>query len=164
KLGVFATNLYADQAILSSSAHYLWVVKYTSTMRSDINYSPSDVFETFPRPHSTDRLEAIGRVLDEERQEIMLRSGLGLTKLYNRVNDSDVRGDTDIDRLREIHAEVDSATVAAYGWEDLAVRHGFYAYRQLQRWSLDPAVRVEVLDRLLNLNQRPARDPRRGSD
>jgi hypothetical protein len=49
KLGVFATDSFADQAALSSSMHWSWVVKYTSTLESRVNYSPSDVFETFPR-------------------------------------------------------------------------------------------------------------------
>ena len=51
------------------------------------SYTPSDVFETFPRPAATDWLERIGRTLDAERREIMLRRELGLTKLYNLVND-----------------------------------------------------------------------------
>ena len=43
KLGVFVTDSFADQAALSSSMHYLWTIKYGSTMRTDVHYSPSDV-------------------------------------------------------------------------------------------------------------------------
>src|SRR5699024_3160301 len=70
---VFATDSYSDQAILSSSLHQLWAITYGSGMRNDPRYTPSDVFETFPRPPPTHRLELIGRTLDEERREIMLR-------------------------------------------------------------------------------------------
>ena len=53
-----------------------------------------------PRP--TDWLDKIGRRLDTERREIMLRRELGLTKLYNLVNDPDIadESDDDVARLR----------------------------------------------------------------
>jgi type I restriction-modification system DNA methylase subunit len=162
KLGVFATDSFADQTLLSSSLHQLWAMKYGSTMRSDVNYSPSDVFATFPRPAVTDRLDAAGRTLDMERREIMLRRDLGLTKIYNLVNAPVVQGDRDVDRLREIHIEVDDATVAAYGWDDIELDHGFHTYRQMERWTVSPAARVEILDRLLEENHcRTMREQRR---
>ena len=74
----------------------MWAIKYGSGMRNDPRYTPSDVFETFPRPEPTDRLAEVGRTLDTERREIMLRRELGLTKLYNLVNDPDYTDD-DID-------------------------------------------------------------------
>jgi hypothetical protein len=153
-LGVFASDSFADQAVLSSSAHQLWAIKYGSGMRNDPRYTPSDVFETFPRPASIDQLEIIGHTLDVERREIMLRRDLGLTKLYNLANDPAVHGDTDIDRLREIHAELDREVLAAYGWSDIYPAHGFHSYRRMTRWSVSPAARVEILDRLLEENHR----------
>ena len=87
----------------------------------------------------------------------MLRHELGLTALYNRVNDPQLRGDADIDRLREIHVEIDKSTMAAYGWDDLTLDHGFHTYRQMERWTVSPAARVEILDRLLELNYVRAR-------
>jgi hypothetical protein len=159
KTVVFTGVSYSDQALLSSSLHWLWTVKYTSTMRADINYSPSDVFLTFPRPDSTPELEEAGRVLDTERREIMVRRSLGITKLYNLINDPSISdaSDHDVARLRQIHADIDRAAITAYGWGDIAIEHGFYTYRQLTRWSVSPAARVEVLDRLLEENHRRAR-------
>ncbi len=152
KLGVFATDSYGVQAAFSSSLHQLWAVKYGSTMRSDVNYSPSDVFETFPSPEPTDHLEQIGRTLEAERREIMLRRDLGLTKLYNLVNDPAVQGDKDVDRMRGIHVELDRAVLDAYGWPDIDPAHGFHTYRQMQRWTVSPSARVKILDRLLEEN------------
>jgi hypothetical protein len=149
KLGVFASAGFAVQAALSSSAHQQWATKYGSTMRADLNYSPSDVFETFPIPAPTDRLDIAGRTLDDERRGVMLRRDLGLTKLYNLINDLTVQGDKDVDRLRELHVEIDASTMAAYGWSDLSLDHGFHIYRHVQRWTVGPAARVEMLDRLL---------------
>ena len=155
---VFATDSYSEQAVLSSSVHQYWAITYGSGMRNDPRYTPSDVFETFPRPEPTPELEAIGRTLDAERREIMLRRDLGLTKLYNLVNDPDLETgtDPDVDRMRAIHVELDAAVAAAYGWEDLDLTHGFHTYRKMTRWTVAPVTRVEILDRLLEENHRRA--------
>ena len=158
KLAVFAKNSFSDQAALSSNPHQMWAIRYGSTMRADVNYSPSDVFTTFPRPEPSERLTEIGKTLDSERREIMLRRDLGLTKLYNLVNDPDVAdfADADVARMREIHVELDRAVMEAYGWGDVPLEHGFHTYRQMERWTVSPAARVEILDRLLEENHRRA--------
>jgi hypothetical protein len=162
-LGVFASDSYSDQAVLSSSLHQLWAITYGSGMRNDPRYTPSDVFETFPRPDSNELLERAGRMLDEERREIMMRRGLGLTKLYNVVNDPAVTDgdDPDAARLRAIHVELDQAVANAYGWSSIALDHGFHGHRKVQRWTVSPAVRAEILDRLLEENSRRATAERR---
>jgi hypothetical protein len=157
-LGVFATDSYSHQAVLSSTLHQLWTISYGSTLETRVRYTPSDVFETFPRPTPTAELDRLGRVLDEERREVMLRRGLGLTKLYNLVNDPEISSasDTDVARMREIHVELDHVVRDAYGWSDLPLDHGFHTYRQMTRWTVSPAARVELLDRLLEENHRRA--------
>ena len=155
---VFATDSYSQQTVLSSSLHQYWAIIYGSTLGAGTRYTPSDVFETFPRPDPTPELETIGRTLDTERREIMLRRELGLTKLYNLVNDPGLEAgiDPDVDRMRAIHVELDAAVAAAYGWEDLDLTHGFHTYRKMTRWTVPPATRVEILDRLLEENHRRA--------
>ncbi|CAM3025091.1 hypothetical protein [Propionibacterium acidifaciens] len=88
----------------------------------------------------------------------MLRRQLGLTKLYNLVNDPELAPgqDPDVDRMRAIHVELDAAVTAAYGWDDLDLTHGFHEYRKMTRWTIPPATRVEVLDRLLEENHHRA--------
>ena len=151
---VFASDSYSVQAVLSSSLHQLWAITYGSGMRNDPRYTPSDVFDTFPRPENTDGLEGIGRTLDEERLEIMLRRDLGLTKLYNLVNKPQLAdsADPDVARLRAIHVKLDRSVLDAYGWSDIPVGQGFHTYRKMLRWSVSPAARVEILDRLLEEN------------
>jgi type I restriction-modification system DNA methylase subunit len=158
KVIVFGSESDALLAMLASSMHFAWTLRYTGSMRTDLSYSPSDVFLTFARPTPTARLEAIGRVLDEERRMIMLNRGLGLTGLYNLVNSPEVRHGSDILRLREVHSEIDEATMAGYGWEDVALGHGFHTYRHMERWTVSPAARIEILDRLLELNHQRARE------
>jgi hypothetical protein len=155
---VFATDSYSVQAVLSSSLHQIWAITYGSTLETRVRYTPSDVFETFPRPPSADDLAGIGRVLDEERREMMLRRDLGLTKLYNLVNDPELAdsADEDVARLRSIHVELDQRVSDAFGWSDIPLDHGFYTYRKMLRWTVTPAARVEILDRLLEENLRRA--------
>jgi hypothetical protein len=88
----------------------------------------------------------------------MLRRELGLTKLYNLVNDPDVSDtvDRDVARLREIHVELDRAVLAAYDWADIDPGHGFHEYRRMTRFTLSREARVEVFDRLLKENHRRA--------
>ena len=157
KVVIYASASFAEQAVLSSSLHQMWAVKYSATMRADLSYSPSDVFLTFPRPASNDRLLTVGKKLDTERREIMLRREVGLTKLYNLINDPDY-ADDDIDRMRQIHVELDRVVMDAYGWGDVPLDHGFHTYRQMQRWTVSPAARVEILDLLLKENLRRAVD------
>ena len=158
-LVIFASNSYADQAVLSSSMHQYWAISRGSSLETRLRYTPSDVFETFPRPQNTDALAAIGKALDEERREIMLRRQLGLTKLYNLVNDPDISdsSDADVARLREIHRHLDETVMAAYGWSDVRLNHGFYEYRKMIRWTVCPEARIEILDRLLEENHRRAK-------
>ena len=114
----------------------------------------------------TDALDAIGRTLNEERREIMLRRGLGLTALYNLVNDPDMHDedDPDVARMRQIHVDLDQTVMAAYGWDDVELDHGFHNYRQMQRWTVGSEARVEILDRLLEENHRRAAAESRTSE
>lgn len=157
-LAVFATASFTDQAVLSSGLHQLWAITYGSTLETRVRYTPSDVFETFPRPVPNEPLESLGKALDTERRGMMLRRNLGLTKLYNLVNDPEISGsaDPEVARLRQIHVELDDALMAAYGWNDVLLDHGFHAYRQMRRWTVSPTARAEILDRLLEENHRRA--------
>ena len=149
---VFATDSFADQAILSSCVHQLWAIKYGTTMRVDPTYNPSVGFETLPRPRSQSHLPAVGARLDNERREIMHRRSLGLTDLYNLVNDPCVDSDSDVIRMRDLQIEVDEAAMDAYGWSDIKLEHGFHTYRQMERFTVSALARVELFDRLLEEN------------
>jgi hypothetical protein len=148
---VFATEDMADLALLSSAPHYWWAITRASTMRNDLRYTPSDVFETLPRPTSTDQMRATGEALERGRHAFMLDRQLGLTKTYNLVHDPAV-ADIEVAHLRALHVEIDEAVCAAYGWDDLRLDHDHHDTRQGVRWTVSPAARLELLDRLLELN------------
>ncbi|MFI1282189.1 Eco57I restriction-modification methylase domain-containing protein [Streptomyces sp. NPDC020858] len=154
---VFASADASMLALLSSAVHYWWVLSYASSLKGDVRYAPTDVFETFPCPAPTARLRELGDRLDARRREIMLLCG-GLTVTYNLAHDETCT-DAEIVELREIHRAIDEEVVRAYGWDDLlsqagGLDHGFHDTRQGPRYTVGPVVRQEILDRLLEENQR----------
>lgn len=152
----------ADYCLLNSSIHEIWGRKYSSTLETRLKYMTSDAFETFPFPASTANLEAIGTSYDVHRRSVMLAREEGVTKTYNRFHlPSETGGD--IQRLRELHVQMDTAVVEAYGWFDLKLGHDFYQTKQGVRFSINELTRREVLDRLLQLNhERYAEEVRLG--
>ena len=96
-------------------------------MKDDFRYTPSDCFETFPFPDGWETnatLEAIGQEYYEYRAQLMRDSNKGLTKTYNRFHDPKERS-PEIRRLRDLHAAMDRAVLAAYGWPDIDTTCGF---------------------------------------
>jgi hypothetical protein len=90
---------------------------------------------SFPWPDPLDaeqaaRVARAGRQMLSRRQEVCLREGIGLTKLYNRLDDGAY---TD---LKQRQRELDAAVAACYGWPSQAAR--------------DPA---QIARRLLSLNR-----------
>ncbi len=151
KLAVFPLTEWAHLAILQSSFHEPWARAHSSSLETRINYSPSDCFETFPFPRDVSCLEDIGARYDAHRRSIMLARQEGLTKTYNRFHNPDETSE-DIQTLRNLHVEMDQAVAKAYGWDDLALGHGFHETRQGLRFTVSELARREILDRLLQLN------------
>jgi hypothetical protein len=151
RLAVVTNLSSAKLATLSSVQHELWVRKWTSTLEGRINYSPTDVFDTFPFPTETARLATAGEGLEGHQITSMSARGLGLTDLYNLVHSkSEIASDIEV--IRAAHMEVDQAMANAYGWTDLDLKHDFHDTPQGLRFSIAPDVRAEILDRLLELN------------
>ncbi len=154
-------------ALLQSNVHEIWVRKYSSTLESRLNYSPTDCFATFPFPPAEyaapdlARLLAqpafahaaqIGAAYHERRREVMEARRIGLTKTYNLLHDPACR-DADIADLRRLHAALDAAILACYGWDDLDPGHDFHPNARGQtRFGMAPAVQRAVVQRLLDLN------------
>lgn len=156
KIIAFAYEDDGHFGVLSSAFHWWWTLRYTATMRVDPSYSPSDVFLTLPQPEpqnglAWERIEQAGKVLNEFRADLMLRTNLGLTKTYNRVHDADEH-DSEIAVLRKCHVELDYATRDAYGWTDLDLKHHHWETPQGMRFTICAEAKDELLDRLLELN------------
>jgi hypothetical protein len=115
-----ATNVFAfdsDYAmgVLTSRIHTGWAAKKSSTLEDRIRYTPSSAFDTFPWPQATndqrEQIGALARELLAMRAALCAEHAIGLTVLYNRLDDGA------FDELRSLHRELDIAVIAAYGWE-----------------------------------------------
>jgi hypothetical protein len=168
-LAVIALQSYADFCILQSRVHEAWARFFSSSMKDDLRYTPSDCFETFPFPADLERLmplEQAGRDYYELRAAIMNRNNVGLTQTYNRFHDPEDR-DPEIGKVRELHAAMDRAVLNAYGWTDVKTTCDFLLdYEEEEnegsasghkkkpwRYRWPNEIRDEILARLLELNR-----------
>ncbi|WP_316248098.1 type IIL restriction-modification enzyme MmeI, partial [Streptomyces parvus] len=151
KLIVFPSDSPALLTLLNSNVHIGWAWKYSATLKADLQYTPSDCYETFPHPTDSPTMTKAGSGLHSARQAAMASRSIGLTKLYKLVH-AETEQATEIEAIRKAHVAVDNAVVQAYGWTDLDPKHGFYETRQGPRFTIDPIVQTEILDRLLELN------------
>jgi hypothetical protein len=114
-LSVFA---FADDysfGILQSSAHWQWFVAKCSKLKSDFRYTPESVFDTFPWPQAPtekqiDAIAAAGGEIRRIRAEALQTMHGGLRALYRTL---DLPGKNP---LRDAHARLDAAVLAAYGF------------------------------------------------
>lgn len=152
RLTVLTFNSSIQFAVLSSTVHDIWAHRPGITTHvAAPTYNPEQAFKTFPFPVDRSGLEDIGERYYAHRQRIMQSRQEGLTKTYNRFHDPD-ETEEDIERLRELHVEMDLAVADAYGWSDLALGHSFHETKQGVRYTISEEARREVLDRLLLLN------------
>ncbi|MFI8950098.1 Eco57I restriction-modification methylase domain-containing protein [Streptomyces sp. NPDC053750] len=167
-LAVIASDEPSDLAMLSSAIHYWWAIDRASTMKGDLRYTSTEIFETLVCPEATSRLDRLGVSLDAHRRNLMNTRGIGITDTYSLVHSCDCQ-DEDIAELRRIHEEIDKATIDAYGWRDLlddsgqtppadpshetyALEHGFHETDQGTRYTIGLLARTEIIDRLRQLN------------
>ncbi|MGW1501226.1 Eco57I restriction-modification methylase domain-containing protein [Streptomyces mirabilis] len=150
-VSVIATSSPAQLALLNSGPHVAWAWHWGSSLKGDLRYNPSDIYETFPRPDGTSRLHHAGAALETAQRAVMSGQGIGLTDAYKFVH-SESESAPAIEMVRRAHIEVDEAVAEAYGWADLDVKHGFHATPQGLRFSIAQDVQTEILDRLLELN------------
>lgn len=160
---VLSIGSYTGFGLIQSRPHEIWARFFSSSMKDDLRYSPSDCFATFPFPEEYEDspdLEAAGQAYHNHRARLMIETGKGLTPTYNRFHDP-YDDDPAIQRLRDLHAEMDRAVLRAYGWDDLAdaanpvflteETETEFTYQGRLFWPSN--FRDEVLARLLDLNR-----------
>jgi hypothetical protein len=72
--------------------HEVWARFFSSSLKDDLSYTPSDCFETFPFPawfETNAALEAAGLEYYEFRAALMQDLWLGLTEIYNHFHSPD---------------------------------------------------------------------------
>ena len=147
---IFINDDWGYFATMASDIHWVWVLKYGSTLGATPIYT-FDCFCTFPLVTSNN-LRSIGEEYNIHRWSIAKNNNEGLTKVYNRFHSRE--DDThEVKKLRYLHVKQDNFVLDAYGWSDIKLRHGFYddsCYGT--RFIINPDVVQEILDRLLKLN------------
>ena len=172
-LNVYSFEDLARFCVLQCRVHENWALKYSSTLRVDTRYNPTDCFETFPFPSDIEVLEPVGGAYYAYRADLMARNEQGLTAIYNRFHDPD-EASPDILELRGLHDQMDRAVLDAYGWTDIQPTCEFLLdyeededegssrrRRKPWRYRWPDEVQEEVLARLLELNQERAEEEER---
>jgi len=155
---VFAFDDYYHFAVLQSSLHEIWLRRQASSLRTDVRYTPTDCFQTFPFPQSPSvvhqhLVEEKGKCFYEHRQQYMLTNELGLTKTYNLFHDQTC-SDPEIQEMRRLHAEMGQVILTCYDWEDINLEHDFYPNdRKKIRYMPSLQAQREIFTRLIALNQ-----------
>lgn len=158
---VFPLETPESLTMLISRPHEIWASSLGATLEDRQRYTPSDCHATFPFPDKlTTELQKIGPEYFALREKVMVKNKQGLTKTYNRFHDP-YDDDPEIQRLRDLHADMDRAVLRAYGWDDLAnaanpvflteETETEFTYQGRLFWPSD--FRDEVLARLLDLNR-----------
>ena len=128
-MNVFAFDAHFDIGVLLSSIHGAWARAQSSTLEDRIRYTPSSAFLPFPwpQPHESHR-EVVAEVVQqllETRSAICSEREIGLTRLYNEVDDGGYRP------VYNLHRALDEAIAAAYDWPITAARDPIESNRLL---------------------------------
>lgn len=121
-VGVFAFDDDYAMGVLSSYLFEAWARGESSTFETRIRFTPSTAYETFPWPAPTPdekkAVEEASRALLGRRREIAISDNLGLTELYNRMDDGAYQD------LAKLHRALDESVAAAYHWPVAIAQNG----------------------------------------
>jgi len=128
--GVLALDDDYAMGVLTSRAHGAWAWAQSSTLKQDLRYTPSTAFETFPwpsNPSPQQRAAVAGACRDllALRNQLTARDELGLTRLYNAVDEGAYVA------LSNAHRRLDEAVVTLYGWPKAAAQDATDLVRRL---------------------------------
>lgn len=132
KIYVSALDDDFSMGVLSSQAHKAWARTRGATLKADLSYTSTTVFETFPWPYPVtdeqlERVAEASRRVIARRQEICAEQNIGLTRIYNLADEGAY-----VD-LRKLDTELDEAVAAAYGWPKSIAQDHDAMVRQLLR-------------------------------
>ena len=95
KLIVFCCDNFGIFTLLQSTIHNVWAWKYCTTMKTDLSYTPTAIFEKFPFPKKLSdsyqiEMDRIGKSYHRHRAKCMTEIHLGLTKTYTQLHNSQI--------------------------------------------------------------------------
>ncbi|OLL16054.1 hypothetical protein BKE56_028150 [Rhodococcus sp. M8] len=128
-VGVYAFDDDYAIGVLTSTAFDAWAWNESSTLKDDLRFTPSTAFETYPWPSPTvedkHAVAEAARALIDRRQQLSRTEGIGLTELYNRVDDGAYSD------LVTLHKNLDTAVAACYHWPRKLAQDRFEILRRL---------------------------------
>ncbi|WP_298160580.1 DNA methyltransferase [Brevundimonas sp.] len=135
KLIAIAASTGEALSVLSSRAHLVWASATGGLLEDRPVYVKQQSFDPFPFPDPSEVIRAtlrdLGEELDATRKTVQAEHpDLTLTGLYNVLEkvragtpldakDEDVKGRGRVLILKDLHDQIDRATMQAYGWDDL---------------------------------------------
>lgn len=169
KVKVFDFSSFTAFAVLQSSLHSVWALTWGSTTGETPAYVGSTCFDTFAFPENAigktgkllsdfqiPSLEIAGKALFQHRANAMQTRRIGLTAIYNLFHNPAIR-DEDVEKMRQLHRELDVSVADAYGWRDLELSRSFVERPRApenDRWRFQVSERTGELlvKRLIDLN------------
>ena len=111
---VFALQDDFHIGVLNSSTHVQWALEQGGTFEDRPHYTHTTAFETFPWPMVSEaqrsRVADAARGLVDIRRSLCIDRGVGLTEIYNAMEEGAYR------ELHDRQLLLDRAVVDAYGW------------------------------------------------
>ncbi len=155
-LVVFDSDAPSLYALLSSNVHRSWLLRWGSTMQTDLRYAVSDIWRTFPtRSLSSLRLIDLGVQLRSLREQVGRARSLGPTGVHSLV-DNEHCSEGDVIKLRDLIKEIDVVLIEQFGWTQVNPEWTWSEYRNVTRFGFAPQSRIDILDRLLRENHHRA--------
>jgi N-6 DNA Methylase len=110
---VFAFDDDYSMGVLQSTIHTRWATDQSTTLETRPRYTTLSFMsfpwpQTIPSPHN--EVATLARNLTEQRNAICLDRQIGLTQLYNEIEDGAYRD------LKDVLVALDEAVASAYGW------------------------------------------------
>ncbi len=147
---LFAYDDDWSYSVMQSTIHEVWAREQSGKLEQRLAYNLSKSFSTFPWP--TGRRDGLsGNAYLSARASMSALRSLCFTDVYNLFHDPRESSE-DIQKLRQLHVQIDKDVASAYFWEDLNLEHDFHDTRQGIRYTVSRAAHREILDRLLLLN------------
>jgi hypothetical protein len=180
-VGVYAVP--SDDAlvlgVLSSVVHQGWLGVVSPRLEDRPRWKPAIVFDPFPFPALDEfplkqRIRDLGERLDAHRKRQQeLHPDLTLTGIYNvleklrsgeplTAKDKLIHDQGLVTLLKQLHDDLDTAVLEAYGWQSLASSAAPVAEILARGGPAAEALEQELLTRLVALNHDRAAEEKRG--
>jgi hypothetical protein len=125
KLVIVPDDDWLTFGVLQSRIHEAWARLFSSTMKDDLNYSPSDCLSNFPKPSDLSYLEearSVAQAFYRQRGRVAAKGCL--TDASNALCNP-LCGDTETLDLRDMFAKLDAIVAKSYSLSPDRFSYGF---------------------------------------